>query len=178
MPILPSELEWRLSVASGPGGSAAQPDPNLSLGGFASSTQLASATLHNLFDRITGEENVASDAEYRCLLLHNADTALTLTAPRVWVSGQTTGGASGAIGVDPTAASPLASASAQALSVAGEDTAPAGVVFSAPTTKASGLSLGNLGPGQVKAIWVRRTAANTPALAGDGVTVNVEGDTL
>ncbi len=54
---------------------------------------------------------------------------------------------------------------------------PAGITFSAPTTKGTGLNLGSLNAGQVRAIWIRRTAANTVAVSNDGATIRVEGDT-
>ena len=82
-----------------------------------------------------------------------------------------------AIGIDTTAASAIGSASAQALTIANETTAPAGVTFSSPSTKAGGLSLGNLPNGQCRAIWVRRTAQNNGAFNSDGITVQVTGDT-
>jgi hypothetical protein len=95
----------------------------------------------------------------------------------MYLSAEVAGGASIAIGVDTTAASALGSATAQALTIANETTAPAGVTFSAPTTAAGGISLGSIPVGNVRAVWVRRTAANTAALSGDGVTLAVSGDT-
>ena len=56
-------------------------------------------------------------------------------------------------------------------------TAPAGVTFSSPTTVGAGVALGTIGAGQVKAFWIRRTAANSSALSNDGVTIAVTGDT-
>ena len=77
----------------------------------------------------------------------------------------------------PTAASPLAQAGIQAVTIANEDTAPAGPSFTSPTTKATGISLGNIGIGNVKAFWIRRTATNSAALSADGVTFSIAGDT-
>jgi hypothetical protein len=94
-----------------------------------------------------------------------------------YISAEVAGGASIAIGPDTTAASALGSATAQALTIANETTAPAGVTFTAPTTAATGIALGTIGSGQVKAFWIRRTAANTAALSGDGVTLGISGDT-
>jgi hypothetical protein len=61
--------------------------------------------------------------------------------------------------------------------VANESTAPASQTFTAPTTKGTGLAIGNIPAGSVAAIWVRRTAANTVAVNNDGVTIRCEGDT-
>jgi hypothetical protein len=79
--------------------------------------------------------------------------------------------------VDTTGVTAKGSASAQAKTVADENTAPAAQTFSSPTTKATGLAIGNIPAGSVAAIWVRRTAANTAAVNNDGVTIRCEGDT-
>jgi hypothetical protein len=94
-----------------------------------------------------------------------------------WIASETAGGASTAIGLDTTGVTPHGQAGVQALTIANDTTAPAGVTFSAPTTKATGLSIGNIAAGSVQAIWIRRTAANTSALDVDGVVPRVEGDT-
>jgi hypothetical protein len=41
-----------------------------------------------------------------------------------------------------------------------------------------GLQLGSIAPGYVKAIWVRRTAANTAPLNADGFGVQIDFDTM
>jgi hypothetical protein len=62
--------------------------------------------------------------------------------------------------------------------VANEQTAPTSVTFSAPSTKAGGLSIGNLPAGQHKAIWLRRTVtAGAAAFDSDSVIIQAEGDT-
>lgn len=179
MPIAEADLLYKLSIKTGTAGNQnAQGDPNLSLGKYISTTAITDATLHNLFDAISGTENTSLDVEYRCLFIHNSHTSLTWTAPVVWINSETAGGANVAIGVDTTAASALGATAAQALEVADEQTAPTGVTFSAPTTKGTGLALGDIAAGQVKAIWVRRTATNSAALSPDGAVLRCEGDTL
>lgn len=178
MPITAAELLVKLARATGPGNSGAQPDPNASLGGFISTTVLDAATLlHNLFDRITGDENAASAVDHRAVFIHNSNASLTLQAPVVYISAEVAGGASVQLSVDTTPASALASASAQMKTIANEATAPASQTFSAPTTKAAGLSLGDLAAGFVKGLWVRRAAANTTAVDSDGFTLAIAGDT-
>lgn len=87
-------------------------------------------------------------------------------------------GALEAIAIDSTAASAIGASSAQALDVADESTAPAGPLsFSSPTTKAAGLSLGNILAGYCRAIWQRRTAQNNGAFSLDGLVLRVECDT-
>jgi hypothetical protein len=177
VPISSSDILFKLSIKTGSAGnSLSQGDVNASLGKYISTTQIVDATPNNLFDDITGDENAASDVEYRCFFVHNAHATLTLQNPVVWISAEVSGGANAAIGIDTTAASAIGSASAQALEVANENTAPGGVSFSSPTSKGAGLSLGNLPPGQCRAVWVRRTATNSAALDNDGATIRVEGD--
>jgi len=176
--ITTAEILVKLSIKTGAAGNAAaQPDPNASLGKYVSTTQLTDATLHNLFDVVTGEENAASTVDYRLGFWHNSNTANPWVGPVAWLSSETAGGATAAISVDTTAASAVGSASAQAKEIATETTAPTAQTFLAPTTKASGLPLGDVPVNNVKGIWIRRTAANSGALENDGVVIRVEGDT-
>jgi hypothetical protein len=177
MAITATDILFKLSVATGPGNANAQADPNLSFEDFMSSTQITDATDNNLFDDISGDENAASDVEYRNFFVHNNHGSLTWQSPVVWLSSEVAGGANAAIAIDGTAASAFNSASAQAETVANESTAPSGESFSSPTTKGTGLALGDLVAGNVRAIWVRRTATNSAAQNADGVTIRVEGDT-
>lgn len=178
MPIVEADIKLKLSVKTGSAGdTTAQADPDESLGKYVSTTELVDATLNNLFDDVTGGENAASEAEYRCIFVHNTHATLTLQSAVVWLSAEVAGGAAAAISVDTTAASDADSSSAQAKEVVDENTAPATQTFSSPTTKGAGLALGSLAPDEVRAIWVRRTAANSAALNNDGVTIRVEGDT-
>jgi hypothetical protein len=179
VPIATTDLHLRLSIKTGTAGNqAAQPDPNQSLGKYISTTDMVDATLNNLFDDITGDENAAGTVDYRCIFIYNAHATLTLLSAVVWLSAEVAGGANAAIAVDNVAASAIGATAAQADQIATETTAPTAVgAFSSPTTKAAGLVLGNIAPGQCRAIWVRRTATNSVALNNDGVTVRVEGDT-
>jgi hypothetical protein len=178
MAIVAGDILWKLSLKTGSAGnSGAQPDPNASLGKYISTTAWAGGVLHDLFDRVSGDENAASEAEYRCVFIHNNHATLTWQGPVVWISAETAGGAAIAIGIDTTAASAIGASPAQALSVVDENTAPAGVTFSSPTTKGTGLALSDIPAGQCRAIWIRRTAANNAAINNDGGTLQVEGDT-
>lgn len=178
MPIAAADIRVALSTTAGTAGNSTAGTPAGSLGKYISTTVLdQTTTLHNLFDVITGDENAASDVEYRCIFVHNAHATLTLQAAVVWLSAEVAGGANAAIAVDSTLASPLGATAAQALTVADESTAPTGLAFNAPTTKATGLAIGDLLPGNVRAIWVRRTATNSAALDNDGATLSISGDT-
>jgi hypothetical protein len=176
VPIVDADVSARLSVAAAAGDTTAG-TPATSLGDQVSTTNISGTSLNNIFDDVTGDENAASDVEYRCVFILNGHATLTLTSVKLWIASETAGGASLAFGADPTAASAKGAATAQAVAVATEQDAPAGVTFSAPTTKAAGISLGDIGPGQVKAFWLRRTAANSAAINLDGATWQVQGDT-
>lgn len=171
MAITGTDIVWRLS------GGAGNADPNASLGGVISSTAWAGGTLHDLFDIVTGDENAASDVEYRCVYIRNSHATLTWGPNiKVWLASQTAGGATIDIGLDPAGVG-NGSTTGVATTVANENTAPAGVTFSNPTTKAGGLSPANVPNGSAFALWIRRTAANSAAAANDGATLQNEGDT-
>lgn len=174
--IVPSEHLWKFSVAAAAGNTTAGTAAT-SLGDQISTTQWAGGVANDLFDDITGAENAASTVDYRCLFIHNSNASNPLENAVVYLSAETGGGAAIAVGADPTAASAIGSASAQAVTIANKTTAPAGVTFSSPTNAATGVALGTIPAGQCKAFWVRRTAANTAALSNDGVTLAITGDT-
>jgi hypothetical protein len=176
MAIAASDILFKFSVTAAAGDTTAGTAAT-SLGDQISTTQITDATLHNLFDVVTGTENAASEAEYRCIFVHNNHGSLTWENVVVWLSAEVGGGAAAAISVDTTGVTAKGSASAQAKSVANEDTAPSSQTFTSPTTKGTGLSIGNIPAGSVAAIWVRRTTANTGAVDSDGVTIRCEGDT-
>lgn len=163
MPILASDLKYRLS------GGAANTDPNASLGGAKSSTDVPL----NLFDDVSSAEASAGDTEYRCVYIHNNHGSLPLQNAVVWVQSQTPStDTSVAIGVGSSATNGVEQ------TVANENTAPASVTFASPSTKVAGLVLGNIPAGQHKAIWVRRdVAASAQAYNNDTFTLRVEGDT-
>ena len=85
---------------------------------------------------------------------------------------------------DPIATSPLLGGSLRQpksqQTIANKNTAPSGVSFTAASSansQANGLTIGDIGPGHVAAVWIRRTGANTVALNNDGVTLEWSGDT-
>lgn len=165
MPIVSTDVKYFYS------GGAANSNPNASLGGVKSSVEWPGGTINDLWDNISGPENAESDVEYRLVYVQNNHATLTLQTARVFVQSQVAGGADIAIALADEGVS------ATAETIADEDTAPVGPVFSTPTTYAGGLSLGNLAPGAYYGIWIRRTAANTAAVSSDGATIRTQGDT-
>lgn len=177
MAITATDIQFRLSVTTGAAGDSTAGTPAGSLGKYISTTQITDASIANLFDNISGDENAASTVDYRLFFVLNNHASLTWLAPVVWIFSEVGSGASLAISVDTTATLVKTSASVQAKTIVDELTAPATQTFSSPTTKGTGLALSDIPPLGVKGIWVRRTAANTAAVDSDGGVIRVEGDT-
>lgn len=171
MPIVASDIVFRLS------GGAANVDPNASLGGARSTAGggvITTDTLNNVWDNVSGAEGAAGDIEYRCIYVLNTHATLTYTAPKIWISADTTStddevdiglGSSAVNGTEQT--------------VANESTAPTGgVTFTHPTTFAGGIALSDLPPTQHRAIWLRRTVnTNAAAANANPYTLSVQGET-
>lgn len=164
MPLVNTSLRAYLSVKTGAAGNTvAQGDANLSLGKYLSTTA-APFALNSWFDAATPARNAASEVDYRCGFVRNLDATLTSLAYRLWMQGgDPAGGPTWAIALDTTVASPIGQASAQALEVANDTTAPAGLTWVTPTTEGAGLSFGDIPAGYCRAFWVRRTQTNTTA---------------
>ena len=178
MAIVASDIVYRLSTTAGSAGDTTTSTGAGSLGKYASTSVITTATLNNLWDDVSGAEASAGDIEYRCIFVLNNHATLTLQNAQVYIASQTAGGGTVDMGLDPTAISAKGSASAQAVTIANESTAPAGVTFSSPSS-GSPLAIGDIAPGQVKGIWLRRTVtAGAGALNPDGVVISVTGDTL
>lgn len=179
MAISQSDILFKLSAPEASAGNANSAGvAGTSLGKYVSTTQLTDNTLNNLFPDITGDQNTNNQVDYQCLFVHNSHASLTYQNAVVWLSSEVAGGSNLAIGLDTTSASAVGSGTAQALTIVNSTTVPTGVTFSSPTTKAAGISLGNIPSGQVRAIWIRRTAANSTPVANDGGTISVSGDSL
>lgn len=163
MPIVANDIKQRLS------GGAANSVANASLGGAKSSNDAPSA----LFDNVSSAEAAAGLVEYRCVYVHNAHATLTLTTAKAWIQANTPS-------LDTTVAIGLGTSALNATeqTVANEATAPAGVTFSEPANEGASIALGDIPPGQHRALWIRRTVNAGAAAANDSYTVRVKGDTL
>lgn len=114
------------------------------------------------FDDVAKAESAAGDTEYRGFYIHNAHASDTATTVTIWLKQDSTGPDMIAIGADPAGVGD-GTATGVAVVTANEDTAPAGVAFTAPVSQVTGIVLGTLGAAQSAAFWIRRTvpAANT-----------------
>jgi hypothetical protein len=168
MPIATTDLLIRLS------GGSSNSDPNVSLGGVMSTTTaVTDNTTHNLFDQVDGTESNAGDTEYRGVYLLNNHGSLTAQNTKVYISSNT---ASADTTIDIALAGEGLNATME--TVANENTAPVGETFSAPTTYAGGLNMGNIPAGQRFGLWIRRTVtAGAAAVNDDAVTIKYDCDT-
>ena len=170
MAIIASDIEVRLS------GGASNTDPAAALGGAMSTVAggiITTNVLNNLFDDTTGDESAAGDIEYRGIYVKNNHGSLTWQTVKAWISSLTTS-------TDDELAIALADEGLNAAmeTITNESTAPTGPSFSTPTTKATGLSLGNIPFSQYYGIWVRRTVtAGASAIDNNAGTLSCEGDT-
>lgn len=176
--IVAGDILIKYSIKTGSAGNSTASAASTSLGKYISTTQWTGSVLNDLFDDISGAENAASTVDYRCIFVHNSNASNSYENVVVYLSAEVSGGAGIAIAIDNVAASAIGSASAQADQITNETTAPSAAgAFSSPTTSGTGLSVGTLAAGQCRAVWVRRTAANSAALSADGVTLAWTGDT-
>jgi hypothetical protein len=176
MSVAAADMKLKFSVSAATGNSTVGTAAG-SLGDQVSTTELTTATIGNLFDDVSGSEASAGDTEYRCIFVcndHATDTAFNVTLA---VQSEVALGAGIAIAVDNIGVTARGSASAQALTIANENTAPSGGAgigsFGAgPLTIAA-----SMGPLTVAAVWVRRTVtAATAALASDGAVLRIGGE--
>lgn len=172
MPITATDIQYRHS------GGASNSDPNASLGGIKSSNQIADATVQNLFANVSGAEAAAGSIKYRCFYIHNNHGSLTWQSVVEWILTQTPSTDTVvAIGLDPAGVG-NGSTTGVATTIANEDTAPAGVTFSEPADKGSGLNIGNIASSNSQATWVRRTVtAGASAYDSDNAVFRHEGET-
>jgi len=169
MAITSTDILYLYSGATASG--AAQTDPDASLGGYVSGTEIPDNVDNNLFDDVTGDEASAGDTEYRALFIKNNHANLTWQNVVAWIDTETPGADSIDIAVEGVSGD-------QIQTIADESTAPTGVTFSHPTTKETGISLGNLPAGSASGIWLKRIVpADCPAYSGNYMILKVEGDT-
>jgi len=175
MSVTGANIERRLS------GGTQNTDPNASLGGPMSTVDggvITSGLLHNLWDDVTEDETESGDTEYRCWYLRNNHPTETWYNVKIWISRQPASGIQVAIGLDPAGVGDGTNTGV-ATTIPDESTAPEGVSFSSPDSKENALVIGDLGPGQAQAIWVRRhVPAGTSPQANDYVTIAFAGGTL
>ena len=171
-----SNIKIRRSTTSGSAGnSLTQSDATLCNGKYIATTDVPSG-LNGVFPDVSGDDNTNQVVRYACLFFYNADTVTAQTV-RVSIDADPAGGAAFALAVDTTAASAVGSSSAQALVATSMTVVPSsvsGLTYSAPTSDASGVVLGDVPAGYVRPFWLRLTGAQaTTAVTPETVTLTV-----
>ncbi len=173
MPIVESDLIHRLS------GGLTNTVPDAALGGDMSTDPggvIVSGNDNNDMDDITSTEAAAGIVIYRGFFYSNEiiSDVLTWTNPVFWIESQTSSG-------DTDIAIAIA-AEAKNLAIeviANEETAPGGgVSFTAPATKASGISIGDLDQNDFRGHWFKYDLIAGANSVVDSYTIKAEGDTL
>lgn len=167
-------LTTAYTTAEGPGGSAAQPVPANSLGGFASLTPWAGGVLHDLFNLAAAADVRDARADFRCVYVSNPGPD-PIADVRVSVVARSPGAAGLMVGVDPRPVTYADSMAPQAVAVGTSYGAPAGVGFSTPPDYVNGLPIGDLPAGAGRALWFRRTPMGTAGAAYDAADVTAAG---
>lgn len=153
MAVIAADMLFLLS------GGAVNTDPEASLGGEISSEEVSSA-LNGLFNTVTADEASSGSTKYRCIYLQNINGVDTLSAIKLWIQSNTSSpDTTISIGLDP------AGKNGDAVTIADENSAPAGVTFSAPADAGSGLDIGDLASADFYGFWIRRTVS--PGAASD-----------
>ena len=158
-------------------GGASNTDPNNSLGGAISSTELVDNTLHNLFAKVSAAEALAGSTKYRGIYIKNENGhALTLQDAIAYIESQTT---SGDTSIEIAVAAEAAGVGMA--TIPNEDTAPASVApdgFTALTGTANGRIVGDLDDGSFRGIWIKRiVTAGATAYGDDTCEIGTRGET-
>jgi len=186
--IVSTDILYYLAAPGASAGFTTTGTAGNSWGNFISTTQVSATPLDNLFLDITGAQNAASQVDYACVfILNNTSSGNSMLNTVAWLplSLYVAGGATVQLAADPTAASAKASGTQQAVKITAGTNAPAGVSgWVSPTSTApsypsytNGIQLGTIAPGYCKAVWVKRSAANTAPVNNDGFTIEVDFDT-
>ena len=158
-------------------GGATNTDPNDSLGGAISSTELVDNTLHNLFAKVSAAEALAGSTKYRGIYIKNENGhTLTLQDAITYIESQTT---SGDTSIEIAVAAEAADV--EMATIADEDTAPASVAvdgFTALTGTSNGRIVGDLDDGSFRGIWIKRiVSAGATAYGDDTCEIGTRGET-
>lgn len=173
-----STMRLRLSTQDASEGNAEASLPGESIGGYMSTTALVSGSLANLLPSVTEAEAAVGKTIYRCLFLYNSDPANDWLGVKLWLASRSSYGGDVSIGLDPAGISAAGASSPQAEEPADGFTEPDGVTFSRPSTEASALVVGDMGPETCAALWVRhRIVANPPATALARAILSIYGET-
>lgn len=166
MAIAATDIDFYLS------GGASNTNPNASLGGVISTTEMGTG-VHNLFDQVSSAESSAGDTEYRCFYVKNNHATLTMQVAVAWIESNTP-----STGTAVRIALGTSAVNATEQTITDESTAPIGVTWSSAANEGAALAIGDIPAGQTKAIWVERVvSAGAGAYNDDQCTIRIKCDT-
>ena len=175
MAVVAADMKLKFSVAAATGNSSAGTAAG-ALGDQVSTTELTTNVIGNLFDDVSAAEATAGDVEYRCVFVCNDNATDTAFNVAVAIQTEVAMGANYDLALDLIGVTARGSASAQALTIANENTAPSGGAGVGAFGDGP-LAIGTMGPLTVQGVWVRRTVtAATAAATGDGATIRISGE--
>ncbi len=116
---------------------------------------------------VDGDANASRAVDTYVVFVANLHDDLTLLDARVWFTG-TSRTCDVAIALDDQAPTPLGRAKASRPDVT--------VGWFTPAAKIDGLRLGDIPARHCRAVWIRRTATDSPPVDDDGIALAVEGD--
>ena len=152
-------LEYRLT------GGSTNTDPDASLGGAMSDTQVSGTALNNIFDDVTPTEANDGDTEYRAIDVYNSGDAQAESV-EIYMSTETS---SADTSLDFYNDGTTHDGSDQGDTIADESTEPSGASWS-HYTSGSKLSLPNIPASSATRLWIRRvvTAGATNTTSDQG----------
>lgn len=118
------------------------------------STVIIVGAVNKTFDNISPAQSLSGYVDYRCFYVINTAAEGTAVDVRLWVKNQPIGDDSLSLALDP------AGLNGTALTIADEEDTTnqlAGLSWSAPSSQATGIVIGDLTPGDYRAFWIRRT---------------------
>jgi len=166
MPIAVADIGMFLT------GGSTNTNPNLSLGGNVSATEVVSDKTNNLFRRIIDSEASSGITLYRCVAIKNKSLTDTFTNVAFYMVSDT-------LSFDDLALYSFAQSPKNVVETAipSETTAPSGpkINFIAALNRSGGLFLGDLAPGEFINVWMRISVNPGAAeLADNAFKVRVE----
>jgi hypothetical protein len=166
--MLVSEVQYLLAAPAASAGYSAPGTVYNSNGMYCSTTQInGSVPANNIFPDLTGPQVAAHQVDYQCVFIYNSDTISPMVNTKVWFPSSSilSSAVTWAIAADTFGSTTYNTAQQQAILIANPLAAPAGISSWQPPSADStgGVSLATIGPRQVAAVWLRRTATGLPA---------------
>lgn len=137
------------------------------LGGPITDTYIVNNELHNIFDKVTGEESIIGSVNYRCFYFKNVSDTDHLFSPSLVIGG------TGSDEVVYTAGKGIQGTGTEQ-AISDENTAPIGITFGD-----NDIALLDLAAGTHVAVWLRRVVSPGASISGElSPSITIQGDAL